>query len=243
MRRAYALGVAAALLALVVVSTAAAMTPKQLYAKLLTTSYTPTPSGYYEAKVGSSSLDNRMKRHHAVGAVQVTLGSDAAVFYLVFRSSADVMAFTRDHNYDNGADVESVAEMGKVAAFAEADDRDLAAIGEPLDRLHRTAQQAGSLGRSAGTVVQFASTWRWYRAKGSDRDRGDRMSRTGWMVVTVGAVVVAMRSERGRRARKVYIEEVSSGSKPIEAVGTAIAAFVGPAPEPPPPPSPPPPPP
>ena len=53
------------------------------------------------------------------------------------------------------------------------------------------------------------------------------MSRAGWMLVTVGAVVVAMRSKRGRRARKVYIEEVSSGAKPIEAVGTAVAAFVG----------------
>jgi hypothetical protein len=75
-----------------------------------------------------------------------------------------------------------------------------------------------------------------------DAVRADRVSRAGWTLVTVGAVVVAMRSKRGRRARKVYVEEVSSGSKPIEAVGTAIAAFVGPAPDPPPPPPPPPPP-
>lgn len=66
------------------------------------------------------------------------------------------------------------------------------------------------------------------------------MSRTGWLLVAVGAVV-AMRSKRGRRARKVYVEEVSSGARPIEAVGTAVAAFVGLAPEPPPPPPPPPP--
>ena len=57
------------------------------------------------------------------------------------------------------------------------------------------------------------------------------MSRAGWMLVTVGAVVVAMRSKRGRRARKVYVEEVSSGARPIEAVGTAVAAFVGLAPD------------
>lgn len=55
------------------------------------------------------------------------------------------------------------------------------------------------------------------------------MSRTGWVLVAVG-VVIAMRSERGRRARKVYVEEVSSGARPIEAVGTAVAAFVGLAP-------------
>lgn len=53
------------------------------------------------------------------------------------------------------------------------------------------------------------------------------MSRAGWTLVTAGAVVIAMRSKRGRRARKVYVEEVSSGARPIEAVGTSIAAFIG----------------
>lgn len=56
------------------------------------------------------------------------------------------------------------------------------------------------------------------------------MSRTAWAVLTVGTVVVVMRSKRGRPARKVYVEEVSSGARPIEAVGTSIAAFVGLAP-------------
>ena len=56
------------------------------------------------------------------------------------------------------------------------------------------------------------------------------MSRAGWTLATLGAVVVGMRSKRGRRARKVYVEEVSSGARPIEAVGTAVAAFVGLAP-------------
>jgi phage tail sheath protein FI len=39
-----------------------------------------------------------------------------------------------------------------------------------------------------------------------------------------------MFTERGRRARDVYAKEVASGAKPIEAVGTAVAAFVGLAP-------------
>jgi hypothetical protein len=49
-------------------------------------------------------------------------------------------------------------------------------------------------------------------------------------MLAVGAAVVVMRSKRGRRARKVYVEEVSSGARPINAVGTSIAAFVGLAP-------------
>jgi hypothetical protein len=56
------------------------------------------------------------------------------------------------------------------------------------------------------------------------------VSRAGWTLLTVGAAVVAMRSKRGRRARKVYVEEVASGARPINAVGTSIAAFVGLAP-------------
>ena len=60
------------------------------------------------------------------------------------------------------------------------------------------------------------------------------------LLVGLAVAFVVKFTDRGRRARKVYVEEVSSGSKPIEAVGTAIAAFVGPAPEPPPPPPPPP---
>jgi hypothetical protein len=54
------------------------------------------------------------------------------------------------------------------------------------------------------------------------------------VLVTAGVVAVAMRSKRGRRARRVYVEEVSSGARPIQAVGTAFAAFVGLAPETPP---------
>jgi hypothetical protein len=46
-----------------------------------------------------------------------------------------------------------------------------------------------------------------------------------------GAAVVVIAAKRGkkriRRAVGVYVEEVSSGSRPIEAVGTSVAAFVG----------------
>jgi hypothetical protein len=37
------------------------------------------------------------------------------------------------------------------------------------------------------------------------------VSRAGWTLVTVGAVVVAMRSKRGQRARKVYIDAYLEG--------------------------------
>jgi hypothetical protein len=53
-------------------------------------------------------------------------------------------------------------------------------------------------------------------------------------VIAVAAAAVAKKAgKRARRARGVYMEEVSSGAKPIEAVGTAVAAFVGLAPAPP----------
>ena len=37
-------------------------------------------------------------------------------------------------------------------------------------------------------------------------------------------------TDRGRRAQAVYKKEIASGARPIEAVGTAVAAFVGLAP-------------
>jgi hypothetical protein len=56
------------------------------------------------------------------------------------------------------------------------------------------------------------------------------MKRLGLMGLAIG--IALFFTERGRRARQVYAEEVSSGSRPIEAVGTAIAAFIGVAPAP-----------
>jgi hypothetical protein len=53
------------------------------------------------------------------------------------------------------------------------------------------------------------------------------MSRTGWAFVGIGVVVVAVAAKRARLARKAYADAVSSGSRPIEAVGTSVAAFVG----------------
>jgi hypothetical protein len=50
-------------------------------------------------------------------------------------------------------------------------------------------------------------------------------------LLVLGVAVYAVATESGRervkRARKAYSKEIASGSRPIEAVGTAIAAFVG----------------
>ena len=59
--------------------------------------------------------------------------------------------------------------------------------------------------------------------------RTKHVKRAGWTLV-VAVVVIAVAGKRGQRVRQIYVEEVSSGSKPIEAVGTAVAAFVGLAP-------------
>jgi hypothetical protein len=56
------------------------------------------------------------------------------------------------------------------------------------------------------------------------------MTRSGWAVVGIGVVAAVAARKRVRRAIDVYTREVSAGSKPIEAVGTAVAAFVGLAP-------------
>jgi hypothetical protein len=59
-------------------------------------------------------------------------------------------------------------------------------------------------------------------------ENGSGMKRMLWTLMGAGVVVAI--AKRGRRARQIYVEEVSSGSKPIQAVGTAVAAFVGLAP-------------
>ena len=52
-----------------------------------------------------------------------------------------------------------------------------------------------------------------------------------WAVAVGAAVAVARKAgKRAKRAKAVYVEEVSSGARPIQAVGTAVAAFVGLAP-------------
>jgi hypothetical protein len=59
----------------------------------------------------------------------------------------------------------------------------------------------------------------------AESERGGDLRR--WAVIALGVAVFVVRANR---AREVYLEEVSSGSKPIEGVGTAVAAFVGLAP-------------
>ena len=53
-------------------------------------------------------------------------------------------------------------------------------------------------------------------------------------VVVLAVAVYAFATESGRqrlkRARDAYGKAVASGSKPIEGIGTAVAAFVGLAP-------------
>jgi hypothetical protein len=50
-------------------------------------------------------------------------------------------------------------------------------------------------------------------------------------VIGVGIVIVAAvaknAKKRARRAREAYQQEVAAGARPIQAVGTAVAAFVG----------------
>lgn len=56
-------------------------------------------------------------------------------------------------------------------------------------------------------------------------ERGGNLKR--WALISLGVVVFAVRA---KQARDAYVAEVSSGNKPIEGVGTAVAAFVGLAP-------------
>jgi len=49
-------------------------------------------------------------------------------------------------------------------------------------------------------------------------------------VVGLAIGIALFFTERGKRARQVYAEELSSGTRPIEAVGTAVAAFIDSAP-------------
>jgi hypothetical protein len=57
------------------------------------------------------------------------------------------------------------------------------------------------------------------------------MTRTRWSLVGLGVAVVlgaaGKAKKRARRAREAYHRRVSAGSRPIEAVGTAVAVFVG----------------
>jgi len=47
------------------------------------------------------------------------------------------------------------------------------------------------------------------------------------LAVAVYAVATKRGRERLKRAREAYGQSIASGSRPIEGVGTAVAAFVG----------------
>jgi hypothetical protein len=57
------------------------------------------------------------------------------------------------------------------------------------------------------------------------------MTRTGWVLVGIGAVAVAVAAKKkrrrsGYRSPGVYVEEVPEPPRPIQGVGTSTAAFV-----------------
>ena len=54
-----------------------------------------------------------------------------------------------------------------------------------------------------------------------------RLAKLLLLAVAVYAVATEGGRERLKRAREAYGKAVASGSRPIEAVGTAVAAFVG----------------
>jgi hypothetical protein len=54
-----------------------------------------------------------------------------------------------------------------------------------------------------------------------------RLAKLLVVAVVVYAVATESGRERVKRARKAYSEAIASGARPIEGVGTAVAAFVG----------------
>jgi hypothetical protein len=95
--------------------------PTALYQALLTTSYGKVPSGFYDAKVGVDDLSKLDKRHHAVGAVLVTIGgaADAAIYYTVFPTAADAKARLAEPHGSTSGDIRLVSyrTMGRVPGF------------------------------------------------------------------------------------------------------------------------------
>jgi len=54
-----------------------------------------------------------------------------------------------------------------------------------------------------------------------------RAAKLVFVAVAVYAVATKGGRERLKRAREAYTQSIASGSRPIEGVGTAVAAFVG----------------
>lgn len=78
-------------------------------------------------------------------------------------------------------------------------------------------------GRRAGRLVELAWPRSAHYDSGMAQD-GPRDSLKRWALIGLGAAVFAAQA---KQARDVYVEEIPAGGKPIEGVGTAVAAFVG----------------
>lgn len=91
--------------------------PRNLYRALLTSRFSGLPSDFSSAKVGSDSLSDKDKRHHAVGAVLVTIDSeDAGIGYIVYPSRNDVAG--RFHEpLSKRSGVRNYQRMGSVPGF------------------------------------------------------------------------------------------------------------------------------
>jgi len=79
----------------------AAVSPQNLYQRLLTSSIPDSalPSGYYSSTTGISKPSDNAKRHHVVGEVEINLdNSDAVIDYIVFPTRADAVADWKDAN-------------------------------------------------------------------------------------------------------------------------------------------------
>jgi len=91
--------------------------PQALYRTLLTSQYQPLPAGYSSAKVGTDTLSDKDKRHHAVGAVLVNLDNfDGLISYVVFPTMADVAGRFREPT-TKPKGVRSYTDMGTVPGF------------------------------------------------------------------------------------------------------------------------------
>ena len=48
-----------------------------------------------------------------------------------------------------------------------------------------------------------------------------------WVFIRVGVMLLVLAAKRGWLAARIYLRELSSGSKPSQAIRTALAACVG----------------
>lgn len=95
----------------------ASTSPAKLYQALLTTSFKGLPSGFYSAEVGTDDLDAKDKRHHAIGAVIVTVGGEAAISYVVYPTKEDVAQRFREKPSTDDSQVKSFRVVGKVPSY------------------------------------------------------------------------------------------------------------------------------